>query len=198
MKILILFIALGFLYACSSSKTEDNKSQTTEENVGSEQENDIVQNENIPEDWIEYSASSFSLYYPPSWEIVKGDGVIKFTIYPPEDLSSETNREKVNFIEQDTQGQISDFDQYMEDQQKEVKKFYEKYELLEFEKITDSKDDYYRELRTTTIQGFDRKTLHCTWYKDEILYILTFTTPENTYKNFEKEFEKILLTVEIF
>jgi len=152
----------------------------------------------VPEGWKILERSDFSIQYPNDFELdLSGQMGMSFMILSPQTSPSDMFRENVNLIIQDLRGHNISFDDYVEISKNQIETFVTDGSLVESKRT--KTDDF--ELHTIIYTGkqgmFDLKWLQYYIFKNQTVYLLTFTAEAEQFDNYIDVARKIMDSFQI-
>ncbi|MEI8204517.1 MAG: PsbP-related protein [Bacteroidota bacterium] len=145
------------------------------------------------DNWKTYENESFSIQYPPDWELDQSGQVgTSFIIFSPLESEQDGFRENINLIIQDLEGKNIDLTKFASISVEQVNSMVTKVNIIEKKRITEGKDDYYKIIYTGDQGIFHLEYEQYYWVQQSKAFILTFTGEQNKFSKFKKEGESIL------
>ena len=148
---------------------------------------------NIIEGWKSISENNYSISYPENWELNKsGQMGSSFILLSPLLSEKDQFRENVNLIIQDLRGYNLDLDKYVEISEDQIKTVITNGEILESNRTTVDDLSYQKVIYTGKQGIFNLKFEQYFWVVEDQAYILTMTSEESQFDNYQETGEKIL------
>jgi hypothetical protein len=155
--------------------------------------------------WQTLNRNNYSVKYPADWDLQQSDnpesGTIvnqtvryQFAVLSQLESTQDQFRENVNLVIEDLNGRKFDLDEYSRLAEGQLKSLMKNCKILEHKKVNKGFRQYYKTIWTWDYETLQLKVEQYTWLLDGKAYILTFTSEQNKFAQFQKIGEKILNT----
>jgi hypothetical protein len=159
----------------------------------------------IISNWKTLNRNNYSLKYPQDWDLQQSEdpksGTVvsktvryQFAVLSPLEPAQDQFRENVNLVIEDLDGVKIDLDAYSRIAESQLKSQMKNCKILEHIKITQGRKPYYKTVWTWDYGAFPLKVEQYSWLLDGKAYILTFTSEQAKFAQFQAIGEKILDT----
>ena len=139
-----------------------------------------------------YETDDFSIQYPITWDLQTDmEAPAIFAVRAPATSDEDIFAENVNLITQNLKGYNMNLDQYIELNEGQIKTISNSQLFSSKRKKSDGGEYHVLEFKGS-MSGMDLKVIQLYAIKNEIAYILTFTTMENEFEELRKIGTKIL------
>lgn len=141
--------------------------------------------------WKKITKDAYSMSYPSTWE-AKDDAnkQASFIIYAPMDAKNDQFKENINLIVGANKN-IS-LDEYVKISISEIKKGIKSAVFTTNEKAKNINGEYYKMIYTGELRGGHYKWEQYYFMINNTVYVLTFTSEESKFANYQKLTETIL------
>ncbi|MCD2260285.1 PsbP-related protein [Psychroserpens luteolus] len=145
------------------------------------------------EDWTNFENETYSIKYPDNW-IFDDSGQMQttFFIYSPL-TEGDKFKENINLIIQSLKGANVSMDQYVESSINQTKA------MIENGKVIESTGDNKQHtiVLSGDVSGNKLKFKQVLIYKEEVMYILTFSALSSSYDDYLKTSDKIITSFKV-
>jgi hypothetical protein len=159
----------------------------------------------IISNWKTLNRNNYSLKYPQDWELQQSEDPksgtavsttvrYQFAVLSPLESTQDQFRENVNLVIEDLNGTKIDLDAYSRITETQLKSQMKNCKILENKKINRGAKQYYKTIWTWDYGMFPLKVEQYYWLLDGKAYILTFTSEQNKFAQFQAVGEKVLDT----
>jgi hypothetical protein len=156
-------------------------------------------------DWQTLNRNNYSVKYPQGWDLQQSDnpksGTVvsqtvsyQFAVLSQLESPQDRFRENVNLVIEDLNGKKLDLDEYARFAENQLKVMMKNCKVLEHKKVNQGSRQHYKTIWTWEYQAVPLKVQQYTWLLDGKAYILTFTSEQNKFAQFQQVGEKILDT----
>jgi hypothetical protein len=155
--------------------------------------------------WQTLNRNNYSVKYPGDWDLQQSDnketGTIvnatvryQFAVLSQLESPQDQFRENVNLVIEDLNGKKLDLDEYSRLAENQLKTMMKNCKILGQKKVNKGVRPYFKIIWTWDYQTVPLKVQQYTWLLDGKAYILTFTSEQNKFAQFQQVGEKILDT----
>jgi Ni/Co efflux regulator RcnB len=155
--------------------------------------------------WQTLNRNNYSVKYPADWDLQQSDnketGTIvnatvryQFAVLSQLESPQDQFRENVNLVIEDLDGKKLDLDEYSRLAENQLKTMMKNCKILEQKKVNKGVRPYFKIIWTWDYQTVPLKVEQYTWLLDGKAYILTFTSEQTKFAQFQQVGEKILDT----
>ncbi len=138
-----------------------------------------------------YSNEIYSINFPTSWKLDTSKVMgTEFCIYSPLENDDDKFSENINAIIQDLKGKNIGLNEFKEISEKQFKS--SKCTIFESKIIKKQNNEFYRTTYSMNQGNFRLKITSLCYIKNEMAYLITFTSEIEKYNKFKKTGEKIL------
>lgn len=158
----------------------------------------------IISDWKTLSRNNYSLRYPKNWDleqnenagsVVSGNTVTYlFAILSPLESPADKFRENVNLVTEDFNGKKVDAEMYHAASQSQIESQMKNCKIIESRIVEKGSQKYHKIIWTWDYETFNLKVEQYAWISAGKAYILTFTSEQNKFAQFQEVGENILNT----
>lgn len=136
-----------------------------------------------PPSWQTFMDTSYSIQYPPEWELNQS-GLMgsSFILFQPLASSDDLFRENVNLLIQDLSGYDLDLDQFAKLSEDQVTTMITNSTLIESKRIKTGPEAYHRMVYTGDQGTYHLKFVQYYWVMNEKAFVLTFTCEQDKYE----------------
>ena len=153
-------------------------------------------NHTLPtQDWNTLNHPSYSIQYPPTWELNEG-GLMgtRFILFSSLESDKDQFKENVNLIIQDLSGLEINLNQYTELSEGQIKLLVTNAALIDSKRIQNGSEEYHK-----IIYSGDQGIFHFIfeqfyWVTPDQAFVLTFTCEKDKFEDFKALGERILLS----
>ena len=152
----------------------------------------------IPTDWNTHNSKEYSIQYPKDWSLDQTGAMgTNFVLFAPLSTTQDPFKENINLITQNLAGQEIDLQEYTDASEVQIKKALTKCKIVSSELQSLNGIEYSKLIYTGTQGAFDLQYEQFYWIKNEMAYIVTFTTEQRDFSKRQLLGEKIMKTFTI-
>jgi hypothetical protein len=155
--------------------------------------------------WQTFNRNNYSVKYPGDWDLQQSDNKetgttvnatvrYQFAVLSQLESPQDQFRENVNLVIEDLNGKKLDLDEYSRLAENQLKTMMKNCKILEQKKVNKGVRPYFKIIWTWDYLTVPLKVEQYTWLLDGKAYILTFTSEQTKFAQFQKIGEKILDT----
>lgn len=177
-----LFIAtIIFFFSCSSSDTSNSTGSNKTTGISKEVT------------WENYQSDFFDIKYPTNWE-VNESGLMgaSLILFAPLEGKEDQFRENVNIMKQDLSALNMDLDQFTKLSEEQINTLATNSKILESKRIKEEDHEFHKLVYTADQGVFNLTFEQYFLIVEKEAYILTFTTEQSTFKEYQPIGEEIL------
>ena len=156
-------------------------------------------------DWQTFNRNNYSVKYPVDWDLQQSDnsksGTVvsktvrsQFIVLSQLESPQDRFRENVNLVIEDLNGQNPNLDEYSRAADSQLKLMMKNCKILEGKKVNKGSQQHYKTIWTWEYQKIPLKAEQYRWLSDGKAYVLTFTSEQSKFTQFQQVGEKILDT----
>lgn len=154
--------------------------------------------------WKTLSQSNYSIRYPENWELQQNkdieSGVLEntvtylFAVLSPLESPADKFRENVNLVVEDFNGKKVEAEEYYALSQRQIQSQMKNCKIIETRSLEKGSQKYHKLIWTWDYETFNLKVEQYVWISAGKAYILTFSSEQNKFAQFQKIGENILNT----
>jgi hypothetical protein len=158
----------------------------------------------ITSNWKTLTQNNYSLRYPKNWDLEQNENIgsgiagntvtYLFAILSPIESPADKFRENINLVVEDFKGKKVDPDAYHALSQDQIESQMKNCKIIESRAVEKGSQKYYKIVWTWDYETFNLKVEQHTWILEDKAYILTFTSEQNKFAQFQEIGENILNT----
>lgn len=156
-------------------------------------------------DWQTFNRNNYSVKYPVDWDLQQSDNLesgtvvsktvrSQFVVLSQIESPQDRFRENVNLVIEDLNGQKPNLDEYSRAADSQLKLMMKNCKILESKKVNKGSQQHYKTIWTWEYQTIPLKVEQYRWLSDGKAYVLTFTSEQNKFAQFQQVGKKILDT----
>jgi hypothetical protein len=143
--------------------------------------------------WKLVEDSTFSIQYPPDWELNRsGQMNTSFIVFSPLSSEKDVFRENVNLLIQDLKGYTITLEKYTEISIEQVKTMLPKSAIVESKRISSPAGEYQRIVYTGDQGGLHLKFVQLYRIVNERAFVLTLTCEMERFDEYQADGEAVL------
>jgi len=146
--------------------------------------------------WKEFQKDNFSIKYPSGW-LLKDYENLTFLALAPLESKDDKFQENVNLLIQDLTGMNLDLDSYTTLSLRQLSTQMKNSKVLENKRIKNTPRPYQKIVYTGEMNGFQFKWMQYYWVIGNKAYLVTLTTEESKFKQYEQTGMKIMNSFKI-
>jgi len=158
----------------------------------------FAQNENSSEsinstEWKKHFEKEFEISYPSNWNLeIPNDSAIKFYLY--NDLLDENDQfsENINLLNEDISGHEISLDDYVDFSKKQLASYLDSITFISSETIINKNINHHKIVFTVMQNDFPLMLEQHYYLKNNIVYVLTYTSEASQYESFQGTVDKII------
>ncbi len=136
--------------------------------------------------WETFNGDEYTINYPENWDINdSGYMGTDFIIISPLTGQFDDFRENINLIKIETQGNYSSLKQFVEINISSILALMNNSKIVESVQLDKNKQPYHKLIYTFPDNALNLTVLQYYWLIDDIGYILSFTSKEETFEEYK-------------
>lgn len=136
--------------------------------------------------WETFNGDEYTINYPENWDINdSGYMGTDFIIISPLTGQFDDFRENINLIKIETQGNYSSLKQFVEINISSIFALMNNSKIVESVQLDKNKQPYHKLIYTFPDNALNLTVLQYYWLIDDIGYILSFTSKEETFEEYK-------------
>lgn len=144
-------------------------------------------------DWVTFDHKDYNIQHPTDWSVdTSGQMGVKFFLFSPLSYQGDSFRENVNLTQQDLSGYNINLDQFTALSVKEVATIFQDGKIVSSDKLQKHNKDFQRVIYTGKQGVHSLKFMQYYWVENNTAYILTLTTEEDQFSQYQTMGEKML------
>lgn len=136
--------------------------------------------------WETFNGDEYTINYPENWDINdSGYMGTDFIIISPLTGQFDDFRENINLIKVETQGNYSSLEQFVEINISSILALVNNSKIIESVQLSKNKQPYHKLRYTFSDNSLNLSVIQYYWLIDDIGYILSFTSKEETFEEYK-------------
>jgi PsbP len=158
----------------------------------------------ITSNWKTLTQNNYSLRYPKDWDLQQNESIgsdvsgntvtYLFAILSPIESPADKFRENVNLVVEDFNGKKVDPDEYHALSRSQIESQMKNCKIIESRNVKKGSQKYHKIIWTWDHETFNLKVEQYVWISAGKAYILTFSSEQNKFAQFQEVGENILNT----